>query len=702
MRWLAALLLAATAAGHTFAQCKTIAGVVRDGTDAQPLPGATVRALSNPATGVITDLNGRFEWQAEWGDSVKISFVGYDEVVVVFHGGCEQEVNLWPSATGLDEVVIRSERLIAEEFAVSKINKLEIYTNPSARADPLLAVNALPAATTTDESANISLRGGSPDETGIFLNNVPINDAVRYAQLNGLGTFSIFNTALIRQVQVFPGNPPLEFGNTASGLIALSTDEAIPEKPAHSLSASAAGLGYFTSQRASAKSGLIAFANYQPSALLRGLNPAAFELIKQFRTADAGLHLFSRLNARTMLKVFSYANRESFLFDSRTPTYHGNFSQQKSRSYTVTNLRYRFRNSELSVNNGVSYSNSLFGLSTLRARIRLSDLFVSVNYQHFGKKGEAKAGLSYDNRAANFAGQVPRYFFALGDLYPVDSIRAKQALRLPEAYGYGKLNLLPGLTAGAGVRKHLPVRGGEGFWSRQANISFRPSNEWNIIASAGQYNKWIIPQGNAGQVQHIQTVQYSLDVNYTGSAWESSFSLFARRGSRNEIQNTVRGVEWFARGRISRHFRTQLSVTSLTARQTANGITGPSPFDIRYFIRGNMEYKFAGTWTATFVWLFREGSFYNPVASARFDENLAVYEPVWGAPERLPAYNLLDFSISKLLALGKKSSAVAFCAISNVPNFKNVRGYRYDFSYTEKIPELFSLRTIFFGMVVNW
>jgi hypothetical protein len=131
--------------------------------------------------------------------------------------GCLLNVKLSAATTKLDEVEIKSERLIAADFTVRKMSKLAIYTNPSSKADPLLAVNTLPSSTTLDESPNISIRGSSPAETGIFFNNVPIYDAVRYAQINGLGTFSVFNTALINQVQVYPGNPPLEFGNTTSG-----------------------------------------------------------------------------------------------------------------------------------------------------------------------------------------------------------------------------------------------------------------------------------------------------------------------------------------------------------------------------------------------------------------------------------------------------------------------------------------------------
>jgi hypothetical protein len=694
------LLILCTRKVH--AQCSAVKGIVKDVVSGVALPGATVRAFHSASSGVITDVNGKFVWKYKVGDSLRVSFVGYDEAKIVIGSACEIEVTLSPSSTSLDEIVIKSERLIAEEFTVSKIKKIEIYTNPSAKADPLLAVNASPSATTTDESANISLRGGSPNETGIFLNNVPINDAVRYAQLNGIGTFSIFNTALIKQVQVYPGNPPLEFGNTTSGLIALTTDEEIPTKTINTLSASLASVGYFTSRKVGQKSGLTVFTNYQPSAVLRWFNPAALERIKRFSTVDMGLHFFSKLSDRTVLKVFNYTNRESFLFDTRTPTYQGNFNQEKMRNYTVTNVRHRFRNSELSFNNGISFSRAQFSLSSLNAQLDLNDFFASLNYQYFGKQSELKMGASYDYRGSDFAGQFPRYSYALGEQFPVDSAISRQAIRLPEVYVYGKINLNSKWVVGGGVRKGISARKQPGFWSNQLNVNFKPSKPWNLILSAGRYNKLLIPQGATSESGHIQTDQYSLDVSYTKPRLESTFSVFAKNSQQGSQQTHVQGLELYGRYRINRNLRTQLSVTSLSATQTLNGQTSSSPFDIRYFIRGNAEYKFAGTWTATLVFLFREGSFYLPVMSANFNSSVGAYEPVYGSQARLPNYSLVDFSVSKLFAIGKDASAVVFCGLSNIPDFQNVRDYTYNFDYTIRTTELFSLRTIYFGVVVNF
>ncbi|MEQ9413068.1 MAG: carboxypeptidase-like regulatory domain-containing protein, partial [Cyclobacteriaceae bacterium] len=202
------------------ASAQNITGLVIDGSG-EALPGANVFHKHNPSIGTTTDPDGKFTLLANKGDTLLVRFIGFKESQLVISTPINYSIRLEADKKQMEEVVVKAERLIAEEFTQKKIKKLEIYTNPSAKADPILAVSSSPSATTTDESANISLRGSSPAETGIFLNSVPINDAVRYSQLNGIGTFSIFNTALIKEVLVFPGNPPLEFGNTTSGLIAL-------------------------------------------------------------------------------------------------------------------------------------------------------------------------------------------------------------------------------------------------------------------------------------------------------------------------------------------------------------------------------------------------------------------------------------------------------------------------------------------------
>lgn len=702
MKSICLMLLALVAATFSYAQCTHVRGVIRDAETKEVLPGATVYLSSNSVNGTTSNALGEFEIQATVGDELTIKFIGYETQNISIDNSCQVLVVLAPNTTNLEEMTIKAERLAAEEFSVKKIRKLDIYTNPSAKADPLLAVNSLPSATTLDESANISLRGSSPAETGIFLNNVPISDAVRYAQLNGIGTFSIFNTSLISQVQVYPGNPPLEFGNTTSGLISLSTDEVIPDKTSHSVSVSLANIGFYTQRKLSGSSSLSAFSNIQPSAGIKWVNPVSLERLKRFNTVDLGLHYLHRLGEQTIAKVFVYGNAESFRYETHQPTYVGTFHQKKLRTFTIVNLRHRLKHGELSFNQGFNISHADFQLSTIDIRLKLNDLFSSISYQHFPKNGEVKTGLSYDYKASDFSGVLPEYYYALGEEFPTTSVHFTPSVALPEAFVYGKYFLHPQWIIGAGLRKNIAFDSQPDFLSSQINLNYKPSSYWSILLSAGRYNKIQLSQDEYAESLHFQTDQYSLDISHTTPASENSLSFFYKEGKQGELASNIKGIEVFSRYRILHNVKVQLSFTSLDAQEIVQQKAHSSRYDIHYFFRGSVEYKFLTTWTIAAIFLKRQGSFYLPVVNAVYQIPLGAYEPFYGAQDRLPDYNQLDISISKLLLVGKESSAVLFAGLGNVPNFKNVREYTYNYDYTQATEELFSLRTLYFGAVVNF
>jgi len=678
---------------------QTITGQVTDN-NGESLPGANVFHKQNPTMGTITNPDGFFTLPADKNDTLVVRFIGFKEKQFFISTHTHYLIHLESGKMEMQEVVVKAERLIAEEFTQRKIKKLEIYTNPSAKADPILAVSSSPSATTTDESANISLRGSSPVETGIFLNNVPINDAVRYSQLNGIGTFSIFNTALIKEVLVFPGNPPLEFGNTSSGLIALQTDEVIPKKTINTLSLTLASMGLYTQRPMGKKSSLTAFSNYQPSALLKSINKSALEQLKKFNSVDLGIHYFLRPNEQSVIKLFNYSLRESYQFQLKQPTASGIFNQQKTRNFTVANYRRRMKNGELSFNNGLSFSNGYYNFSTINLDLAMQDLYTSINYHHFADKIEIKTGISYDYKNSNFEGTFPEYDYAIGDAYPIQSESSKQSVALPEVYLYSKYFLTPQIILGGGVRQSIPIKDHTAFLSKQFNISYQPIPDLSVILATGNYNKYQLSQSI--QPYLISSIQHSLDLAFTTTKLETTFSLFHKQSEQPGISTRVNGLEIYGKYSITRNVKAQLSLTSLDAELTENDNISFSPFDISYFIRGNLEYKFLGTWTVTTVFLFREGSYHRSVVSAVFDQNLNVYQPTFGNPSRLPKYNAVDISISKLLLIQKKYASVAFVGLGNSFDFKNVRDYYYNFDYTYREPNLFSRRTIYFGLVVNF
>lgn len=701
------LILLFVIAGVTICMGQTCAvkGKIIDGYTGELLIGAGIRSLADPARGTVSDGDGSFELHAATEDTLVVTFVGHaDEIVcVALLDRCTVTVRMKALPRDMDAVEIKAERIIAEEFTIRKIRKLDIYTNPSAKADPILAVNSMPSATTTDESANISLRGGSPAETGIFLNNVPINDAVRYSQLNGIGTFSIFNTALINNVQVYAGNPPLEYGNSTSGLIALQTDENIPARPANSVALTLASTGFYSTRKLNDRSSLTVFGNYHPSALLRSMNARALKNLESFSSADLGLHYYGRLGNNTVVKVFNYSLYESYRFHLAQPSYDGVFDQQKVRNFTVANIRKRIRNTELSFNQGISFSKAAYVYGTTDIDLALHDLFSSFNIHRSGHAAEWKMGISYDHKSSDFTGTFPRYSFAAGKEHPVVRAAATDHVSNPEVYAYYKYFLGGRWIAGAGIRKNITIENLQDYWSLQGNVHYKAGEDLSMNVSAGRYHKYQLPQG-AGSVPYlIKSFQYSADINYTTSALEASFSTFYKRSFAQGVTTAIKGAEVFTRYRINNTVRVQLSLTSLDAIATQYGDSRPSPYNIHYFVRGNLEYKIQGTWTITTVFLFRQGSYHYPVVATTFRDDLQAYEPTTAQdPARLPAYNTIDTSVSKIFPLMQKSSAVAFASCGNIFNMKNVRDYTYNRDYSKREAYLFSLRTFYLGLIINF
>ena len=683
----------------------SISGRVLDANTQEPLPGANVYALSDWRNGSSTDNQGAFLLTIAANDSLVVTFVGYQEQLVPADPtNPVLVVKMVAFAPDMETVTVRASSLAAEEFSIKKIEQLEIYTNPNAKADPLLAVNSLPAATTLDESANISLRGSSPAQTGIFLNDVPVYDAVRFAQLNGIGTFSIFNASIIQALQVFPSNPPLEFGNTSAGLISLQTVERLPERASGSLALSPANLGAYATLPTGKKAGLSLFSNYQPSGLLRAINSRALEDLKRFQTLDFGAHYVHALGERSTLKVFNYAVSEQYRFASRHPSGKGTFRQRKQRNFMVVNFRTQYEHATLALNGGFSASQMRFAVGNLDVELRNRDIYLSANYARRWETWTLKTGLTYDARRATSYGQVPVFDYAIAPQHPAHSYRATQTARVPEVYAYGKYLLSNRWTLGGGVRKNLPLADQKSYVSYQFNANYALTAHHRLTLSAGRYHQYVLPPD--GRTDNFyRSDQLSLDYAYEKKGKTLSAALFGKDTRHGDQQEQVYGAEVAADVRWSSKLRTQVSYTYLNATVQDEAGAYASPYDLNYFVRGSASYQFAPQWTLSAIFLHRQGTYYSPVTGRSWDNDLQVYAPQYASADqslRLPDYNTVDINLARVWPLSEELSMVAFGSVNNLLNQRNVRTVNYNRDYSTEFYELFSQRTVYFGVVVQW
>lgn len=686
--------------------------VVMDSDSGEPLFGVNVYPTEDLRSGLSSNLQGEvlienslLNQYTNWS----VSYIGYDKLELTNEQlGATNRLELSSASTKLSDIVVTADRMAAEEFTIQKINQLEIYQNPTSKGDPILVVNSMPASTTTDESANISLRGSSPLETGIVLNNVPIYNAVKFSNLNGIGTFSIFNTAIVDQVNVFPGNPPLEYGNVSSGLLAIETLNKVPEQSQTSAILSLASFGVTHSRPIGKKAAVSVFSNYQPSGLIKALNPAALEEIPYFKSLDVGVNLHAQLGTKWKVKSFTYYLEEDYEFAFRSPSFSGPFLQSTQRLFTVNNLYYQTGSHLLSLNTGLNFNETNFTFSQFDIKQPGHDQFVSFNYHYSQNDWEVKSGLSLDRQSFNFDGIFPRYDYAYAPKHPADSGRFDTSLEIPEIYLYGKRSFNDRLVMGFGYRKNLEAVGGRNYQSAQINTLYKFNDKVELIAGLGQYNRHTIDRRTFLPLG-FQSKQASLDLHWNDRKWTRQFSVYyktsdlsiANRDTRPRQQ--ILGTELFGSVNINSRLNAQASLALLTDLDGEPSLSQLQGTTVNYFLRGEISQQLGVGWTINVIGLIREGTYFAEISGSSFDQDLGVYIPSFNeVPGQFSAYQNVSISASKLHPISDKLAAVYFLSLNNIFDHKNERDLIYTEDYSQAEAAYFSRRLLYFGLSLNF
>jgi len=123
------ILLCLTSA---FSQEKKISGTVTD-QSGLPLPGATV-LVKDTTNGTSTDFDGNYSINANQGETLVISFVGYTTKEVVIGASNTVDVQLVESTEALDEVIVTAQGIKREKkalgYAVTTVGNEELEQKP--------------------------------------------------------------------------------------------------------------------------------------------------------------------------------------------------------------------------------------------------------------------------------------------------------------------------------------------------------------------------------------------------------------------------------------------------------------------------------------------------------------------------------------------------------------------------------------------
>lgn len=200
----------------------SVDGIVRDAMSGELLPGAHIQ-LGEGYRGTASGPSGDFSFQQLKPGTYTLicSFIGYrQENISVSLQPEENEmiyIELQPTEARMEEVVVKSsaKKKIAE-IGLARIDNEMISRLPSAfEADLFRSLQHLPGIkSSSDFSSGLHIRGGSPDQTLILLDETPV-----YNPSHFFGFYSTFNPDAVEGVQLYKGNYPARYGGRLGSVL---------------------------------------------------------------------------------------------------------------------------------------------------------------------------------------------------------------------------------------------------------------------------------------------------------------------------------------------------------------------------------------------------------------------------------------------------------------------------------------------------
>ncbi len=226
---------------EAFSQTGTITGIIADAKTGEPLPGVNVLVNELKTTGSSTDLKGRFIIVLPVGSySLKASLVGYQPVVrtdVVAKAGSETQVviKLSESPVQLGRVMITPDYFekatVENNLSTVVLGSEEVRRSPGSAQDFQRILQAMAGVSfTTDQTNELLVRGGAPDENLTVMDHMEIHSTNHYPnQYNSGGPINMINVDLIQDVQFSTGGFISKYGDKSSSVMTVTTREGTRE-----------------------------------------------------------------------------------------------------------------------------------------------------------------------------------------------------------------------------------------------------------------------------------------------------------------------------------------------------------------------------------------------------------------------------------------------------------------------------------------
>ena len=211
------------------AQSHTISGTIRDDATGELLIGVSV-VVEELRQGTVSNSYGYYALNIPDGSyTLRFSYIGYKEVSrkLQLTEDLQEHIRLAETNVLIQEVVVSESALDDPvkntEMGVNKLKPKEIKKIPQlmGEVDVIRTLTLLPGVSTVGEGASgFNVRGGNVDQNLILGDEAPVFNSSHL-----LGFFSIFNADAVKDMKLYKGGVPANYGGRLSSVLDIRQKE---------------------------------------------------------------------------------------------------------------------------------------------------------------------------------------------------------------------------------------------------------------------------------------------------------------------------------------------------------------------------------------------------------------------------------------------------------------------------------------------
>lgn len=535
------------------AQNVNISGTVTDAESGETITGAIVSVPDLPGIGTATNAYGFYSLSLPVGSyKVKTKFLGYEEKYedITISTNTKKNFSIRKKAKAIKEVTVsgKKKQRITEEVQMGKIQvdlkELEKIPVILGERDVLKSIQLLPGVMPQQEGASgIIVRGGGVDQNLILLDEAPVYNASHL-----LGFFSTFNSDALKDLTLYKGNMPAEYGGRLSSVIDVKMKE-----------------GNNKNYEIGGGIGIIASRLYAEGPIQK--DKSSFFVSGRRTYADAFLFLasdsvakkstlyFYDLNLKTNFKI---SEKDRIYFSGYFGNDHFGLADAFGIQYgnvTATTRWNRIINDKLFSNTSFIYNNFNY---QVKIGVNNFDLKVNSILNNYSLKQDYDYFLNGKNRI-KVGGISTWYNVVPGDIESTDTLIAKRGLNRSNGwenaiYIQNEQTISPKLKINYGLRLSLfTVAGSNNLYSfdesgnvldttilknRQLDRSyFNPEPRFSLNYS--------IKEGQAIKLAYSRNVQYIHQLSNTSAGSPTDRWVLSTRNIRPAISDQISAGYFF-------------------------------------------------------------------------------------------------------------------------------------------------------------